>query len=82
MCQVLRYQRDEVTAEWRKSHNVVPCNLCCSHYIFSVMKSRSVRMIVYVLHVRKGKDTYRSLVGHEEDLGIDRNFDVKFDFGM
>jgi len=46
------------------------------------MKSRSVRMIVYVLHVRKGKDTYRSLVGHEEDLGIDRNFDVKFDFGM
>ena len=63
MCQVLRHQRDEVTAEWRKSHSVVLCNLRCSHDIFSVMKSRSMRMIVYVLHVGKGKDAYRSLVG-------------------
>jgi len=46
-----------------KITQVVLCNLCCSHYIFSVMKSRSVRMIVYVLYVGKGKDVYRSLVG-------------------
>jgi hypothetical protein len=34
----LRHQRDEVTAEWRKSHSVVLHNLCCSHDIFNVIK--------------------------------------------
>lgn len=63
MCQVLRHQRDEVTAEWRKSHSVVLHNLCCSHDIFwyDEIKKR-VNESVCAAHGER-KDAYISLVG-------------------
>jgi len=69
-------KRDEVTGEWRKLHNDELDDLCCSHSIFRVIKSRRMRWAGHVACMGERRGVYRVLVGkpeerdHLEDPGV------------
>jgi len=46
-------KRDEVTGEWRKLHNEELSDLCCSLNIIRMIKSRRMRWVGHVAHMRE-----------------------------
>jgi hypothetical protein len=68
-------KRDEVTGEWRRLHNEELNDLYSSPNIIRVIKSRRMRWTGHVARMRKGRGTYRILVGRPEGrrpLGVPR----------
>ena len=59
-------KRDEVTGEWRKSHNEELNNLYSSPKIVRVIKSRRMRWAGHVACMGEGRGVYRVLVGKPE----------------
>ena len=59
-------KRDEVTGEWRKSHNEELNDLYCSPNIVQVIKSRRMRWVGHVVCMGEGRGMYRVLVGKPE----------------
>jgi hypothetical protein len=61
---VFRPKRDEVTGEWRKLHNEELNDLCYSHNIVRVIKSRRRRRLAgHVARIGGRRGVYRILVG-------------------
>jgi hypothetical protein len=58
--------RDEVTGEWRKSHNEELNDLYCSPNIVRVIKWRRMRWGGHVARMDEEKVVYRFLVGKPE----------------
>jgi hypothetical protein len=56
-------KRDEVTGEWRKSHNVGLHNLYSSPDIIRRIKSRRMRWAGHVARMGEGINMYRVLMG-------------------
>ena len=46
-------KRDKVTGEWRKLHNEELNDLCISHSVVQVIKSRRMRWVGQVAHRRE-----------------------------
>jgi len=69
-------KRDEVRVECRKLHNEELNDLCCSHSIFRMTKSRRMRWAGHVACMGERRGVYRVLVGkpeerdHLEDPGV------------
>ena len=61
-----RPRRDEVTGEWRRSHNEELNDLYCSPNIVRVIKSRRMRWAGHVARMGE-KGVYRVLVGKPEE---------------
>jgi hypothetical protein len=59
-------KRDELTGEWRKSHNEELNDLNCSPYIFRVINSRSMRWAGHVARMGERRVVHRVLVGKPE----------------
>ena len=58
--------RDEITGEWRKLHNVELNDLYCSPNISRVIKSRRMRWAGHVARMGERRGIYRVLVGKSE----------------
>jgi hypothetical protein len=58
--------RDEVTGEWRKSHNEVLRDLYSSPSIIRIIKWRRMRWAGHVARMGEKKNAYRLLVGKPE----------------
>jgi len=56
-------RRDEVTGEWRGSHNEEVNDLYCSPNIVWVIKSRRMRWAGHVACMGEDRGVYRVLVG-------------------
>jgi hypothetical protein len=56
-------KRDEVKGKWRKPHNEVLNDLCCSPSIIRVIKSRRMRWAGHVVRRGERRGLYRILVG-------------------
>jgi hypothetical protein len=59
-------RRDEVTGEWRRSHNEELNDLYSSPNIIRVIKSRRMRWAEHVACMGEGRDSYRILVRRPE----------------
>jgi hypothetical protein len=59
-------KRDEVTGEWRKLHNDELHNLYSSPDIFRQIKSRRMRWLEHVAHMREERKVYEVLVRKPE----------------
>ena len=59
-------KRDEVTGEWRKSHNEELSDLCSLPNAVRVVKSRRMRWAGHVAPMRGGEGVHRVLVGKPE----------------
>jgi hypothetical protein len=59
-------ERDEVTNEWSKLHNVELNDLYCSPNIFRVIKSRQMRLAGHVARIGNRRGVYRALLGKPE----------------
>jgi hypothetical protein len=59
-------EKDEVTGVWRKLHNEEFHDLYSSPTIVWVVKSRRLRWVGNVAHMREGRVVYRVLVGKLE----------------
>ena len=70
-------RRDEVTGEWRTTHNEELNDLYSSPNIVRVIKSRRMRWAGHVARMGEERGAYRVLVGKPEgknhwvDLGVD-----------
>ena len=60
-------RRDEVTGEWRRSHNKELNDLYSSPSILRVIKSRRMRWVGYVARMGEERVVYRVLVGKPEE---------------
>jgi len=60
-------RRDEVTGEWRRSHNKELNDLYCSPNIVGVIKSRRMRWVGHVACMGEERGAYRVLVGKPEE---------------
>jgi hypothetical protein len=80
-------KRDEVTGEWRKSHNGELHNLYSSPDIIRQIKSRRMTWAGHVARIGEGRNVYRVLVGkpegkgHLKDQGVDGRMGSKWTFG-
>jgi hypothetical protein len=76
-------KRDKVTGDWRKLHKTKePDDLYSSPNIIWVIKSRRMRWVAHVAHMRERRDAYRVLVGKPEGkraLGRPREYNIKMD---
>ncbi|KAJ4434726.1 hypothetical protein ANN_23294 [Periplaneta americana] len=63
---IFRAQRDEITGEWRKLHNIKLHALYSSPDIIRNIKSRRLRWAGHVAHMVKSINVYRVLVGRQE----------------
>jgi ribosomal protein L32 len=76
-------KRDEVTGEWRRTHNVELYYRYCSPNIIRVIKSRRMRWAGHGERMEERKDAYRRLVGKPEGkrtlgrLNVDRSITLK-----
>jgi hypothetical protein len=61
--QVFELKRDEVTGEWRRLHNEKLHEFCSSPNTIRVIKSRRIRLTVYVARMGGGPLEWRVLVG-------------------
>jgi hypothetical protein len=52
-------KRDEVTGEWRKLHNDELNDMYSSPIIFEVIKSRRIKWVGHVVHMRERRGAYR-----------------------
>jgi hypothetical protein len=59
-------KRDEVTGEWRKTHNEKLHNLYSSPYIIRQVKSGRMRWAGHVARMGEERKVYRVLVGKPE----------------
>jgi hypothetical protein len=59
-------KRDEVTGEWRKSHNEELRDLYSSPSIIRIIKSRRMRWAGHVAQISEKGNAYRLLVGKPE----------------
>ena len=59
-------KREEITGEWREVHNEERNDLCCSHNIVRVIKSRRMRGAGHVVCMGEGRGVHRVLVGKPE----------------
>jgi len=59
-------KRDEVTGEWRKLHNEELSDLYSSQNVIRVVKSRIMRLAVYVARMDDKRGAYRVLVERPE----------------
>jgi len=59
-------RRDEVTGEWRRSHNVELNDLYTSPNIVRVTKSRRMRWAGHVARMGEERGVYRVLMGKQE----------------
>jgi hypothetical protein len=59
-------KRGEATQEWRKLHNEKLSDLHSSPNIVQVIKSRRMRWVGHVAHMRRRRVAYRVLVGKPE----------------
>jgi hypothetical protein len=59
-------ERDKVTGEWRKLHNVELNDMYSSPSIFRVIKSRRMRWSENVAHMGERRGVYRILVKENE----------------
>jgi hypothetical protein len=59
-------KRNDVTREWRKLHNEELHNLCSSPNIIRQIKSRRLRWVGHVAHMREEKKVYKVLVWKPE----------------
>jgi len=57
---------DEVTGKWRKLNNEELNDLCCSHNIVRVIKSKRIRWAGRVACMGERRVVYRVLVGKPE----------------
>jgi hypothetical protein len=79
-------KRDEVTTEWRKSHNGKLHNLYSPPDIWQI-KSRGMRWAGHVAHMEEGRNMYRVLMGkpegrnHLEDRGINGRMGLEWILG-
>jgi hypothetical protein len=53
LMRILGPKRDEVTGEWIKLHNEELNDLCCSHNIFRVIRSRRMRWAGHVARMEE-----------------------------
>jgi hypothetical protein len=60
-------KRDEVTGEWRKFHNEELHILYSSPNVIRQMKSRRMRWVGHVAHMREERNVYRVLMGKPEE---------------
>ena len=60
-------RRDEVTGEWRRSHNEELNDLYSSPNIVRVIKSRRMRWVGNVARMGEERGAYRVLVGKPEE---------------
>jgi hypothetical protein len=76
-------KRDKVTGEWRKLHKTKePDDLYSLPNIILVIKSRRMRWVAHVAHMRERRDAYRVWVGKPEGkraLGRPREDNIKMD---
>jgi hypothetical protein len=63
---IFGFKRDEATREWRKPHNEELNDLCCSHHIVRVIKSRRMRWVGHIACMGESRGVYRVLVGKPE----------------
>jgi hypothetical protein len=63
---VFGHKRDEVTGEWRKSHNGELHNLYSSPDNIRQIKSRRMRWAGHVARMGEGRNVHRVLVGKPE----------------
>ena len=68
-------KRDEITGEWRKSHNAKLHTLHFSPNIIRNLKSRLLRWAGHVAHMEQSRNAYRVLLGIPE--GKETYRDVK-----
>jgi len=66
MRRIFGRERDKVTGEWRKLHNVELNDLYSSSSIFRVIKSRRMRWSGNVAHMGERRGAYRILVRKNE----------------
>jgi hypothetical protein len=66
-------KRDEVTGEWRKLHSGELHILYSSPDIIRQIKSRRMRWVGHVAHMREGRNVYRFLVGKPEGNSLPRH---------
>jgi len=59
-------KRDEVTGEWRKSHNEELRDLYSLPNMVQVVESRRMRWVGHVARIGEGRDVHRALVGKPE----------------
>ena len=59
-------KRDEITGEWRKSHNVELHALYCSPNIIRNVTFRRLRWAGHVARMEQSRNAYRVLVGKPE----------------
>jgi hypothetical protein len=80
---IFGHKRDKVTGEWRKLHKTKePVDLYSLPNIILVIKSRRMRWVALVAHMRERRDAYRVLVGKPEGkraLGRPREDNIKMD---
>jgi hypothetical protein len=76
-------ERDKVKGDWRKLHKTKePDDLYSSANIICMIKSRRMRWVAHVAHMRERRDAYRVLVGKPEGkraLGRSREDNIKMD---
>jgi len=60
------HKMDELKGEWRKLHNEEMNDLCCSHNIVRVTKSRRMIWAGHVARMGESRGVYRVLVGKPE----------------
>ena len=69
-------ERDEVTGEWRRLHNVELCDLYCSPNIVRVIKSRRMRWAGHVARKGNMKGAYRDWWGNLREIEQLKELDV------
>jgi hypothetical protein len=62
-------KRDEVTAEWRKLHNVELHDLYSSPSLIRIIKSRRMKWAGLVARMGETRNAYRLFVGKPEGKG-------------
>jgi hypothetical protein len=79
-------KRDEVTGEWRRIYDEEFNDRYSSANIIRLIKSRRMRWVGYLAHIKDKRCAYRLLVGkpgerdHFEDPGVDGRIILKWIF--
>jgi hypothetical protein len=69
-------ERDGVTGEWRRLHNLELCDLYCSPNIVRVIKSRRIGWAGHVARMGNMKCAYRDWWGNMKDIEQLEDLDV------
>jgi hypothetical protein len=69
MLRIFGPKRDEVTREWRETHNEELNELYCSSNIVRVKKKKKMRWAGHIARMGERRGVYRVLVGKPEGIG-------------